>query len=382
MHKKIEYLKKLTSQLKFKSIKLSTELEGSTPPSVFVGKAGYPKVFVGPMMSLKEESSLLDLPEEWLAKTKNNEEIVALRMQLIRGKKLARLKEQSSFIEKMQAIALAKSSFSVEAEFQKKPKGMFFHEDVQPFGPSGELKNLQIGNRKFNPAMEKAYYDTDLKAKEAVISLREKGVLVSQLQKALSVGSFGLKKQRKLVPTRWSITAVDSTLADNLLGEIKHYPTIENYRVYENFSLQNRFEILMMPSTWQYEVIESFIHVFGSEPLMFADHETHFKKRYYSPIAGGYYAARLAVAEHLHKQKKQAAIIIFREAYPNYIPLGVWNVRENTRKAMKQAKEFENLDKALKYIKSKLYIPFTKWINKSKVLKNFKYQKTLNDFII
>ena len=379
---KAKYLEELTSQLKFRSVDVSTNLEGSTPPSVFVGRAGYPKVFIGPMMSLEKESSFLDLPEEWLTANKTNEEIVNLRMQLVRGKQLANIKQQDSFVEKMQAIALAKNTVEIEARFKSKPKGRFFHEEMQPFGPSAELKTFHAGNSKFNPYLEKAYYDNDLKASDAVILLNKKGLLISQLQKALSTGAFGIKRQRKLVPTRWSITAVDTIVADNLLKEVKYNPIIDNFKVYEHFSMQNRFEILLMPSTWQFEVIESFIHVLGTEQLMFSDYETHFKKKEYALIGGGYYAARLAIAEFLSKCKKQASIVIFREAYPGYIPLGVWNVRENTRKALNSnAKEFDNLDSALKYIGTKMYIPLSKWINKSKVLKNYKCQKTLHDFL-
>ena len=387
MHKKIEYLKKLTSQLKFKSIKLSTELEGSTPPSVFVGKAGYPKVFVGPMMSLKEESSLLDLPEEWLAKTKNNEEIVALRMQLIRGKKLARLKEQSSFIEKMQAIALAKSSFSVEAEFQKKPKGMFFHEDVQPFGPSGELKNLQIGNRKFNPAMEKAYYDTDLKSKDAILEIYRSGVHISKIQRAFSVGAFGIKKYRRFVPTRWSITAVDSTIGEALVKEVKSYPLLDSWLVYYTKSLDNLWVVIMYPSSWEYELIEAWYpnttwNPLGKKIIMFGDHEFYKGRKTYASIGGCYYAARMAAAEHLRRMRRQAGVVVLREIHPGYImPVGVWNVRENVRRALKgEARKFDSLKEAMLFVSSILFIPVERWIETSALLQNRIKQARIDDF--
>jgi len=52
---------------------------------------------------------------------------------------------------------------------------------------------------------------------------------------------------------------------------------------------------------------------------------------------GGATIGRLAVLEHLSKVHRQAKVFIFREAYPDYIlPVGVWQVRENCRNAMKQ----------------------------------------------
>ena len=72
--------------------------------------------------------------------------------------------------------------------------------------------------------MEKAHYDIDLKAKNAVVDMFKSGVMVSQLQKAFSVGAFGIEKNRRFVPTRWSITAVDSTLGEHLMNFTKQKP--------------------------------------------------------------------------------------------------------------------------------------------------------------
>jgi hypothetical protein len=37
----------------------------------------------------------------------------------------------------------------------------------------------------------------------------------------LSIGVLGLKKDKKLVPTRWAITATDDILAKKLLEKVK-----------------------------------------------------------------------------------------------------------------------------------------------------------------
>lgn len=377
---KIKFLKELTSRLRFKSISIKKSLSGSTPPSVFVGRINYPKVFAGPLISLEKESSLFDLPEKWIFL--NNVEIASLRLQIVRGKKLVRIKNTSSrFVEQLQEIALAKKSVYTEAEFKNKLSPGFFHEDLTPYGSVAELKKINFGNFKLDPKLEKIYYDYDLKARDAITLLREKGVLVSQIQKVLSVGALGYRKQRKLVPTRWSITAVDSLLAKKYISEIKDYPKIDSFLVFESAAMKNSFYILMLPSTWQFEMIECFITSPSNlnNAHVFSDYELHFKKNYYSPLGGGYYAARFAVAEYLVKKNKQASVLVFREVYPEYIPLGVWNVRENVRNALKIPRAFNSLEEALSYINKKLLV-LHRWFKRSKVIKNFKFQKTLKDF--
>ena len=43
------------------------DLDGSSPPGVFVGRFGYPKVFVGPLVPpVHGDTRILDAPEEWV----------------------------------------------------------------------------------------------------------------------------------------------------------------------------------------------------------------------------------------------------------------------------------------------------------------------------
>ena len=56
----------------------------------------------------------------------------------------------------------------------------------------------------------------------------------------------------------------------------------------------------------------------------------------------------MAVLEALEKEGKQAGAIILREARQGYIPLGVFNVRENVRHAMGSVpREFNGLPELL-----------------------------------
>jgi hypothetical protein len=89
---------------------------------------------------------------------------------------------------------------------------------------------------------------------------------------------------------------------------------------------------------------------------------------------GGYYAGRIAVTEALHRMRRQARTIIFREIYEGYlIPVGVWEVRENVRKALqKRPKRFGSMKDALEDIRTRLRIPIGEYLNKSEMLKQRK----------
>jgi hypothetical protein len=76
---------------------------------------------------------------------------------------------------------------------------------------------------------EKAFYDGDLPADDAVHQLYRNGVLITRIQRAFSLGMFGESKRRKLVPTRWSITAVDSNLSLKLMARVRHHPLIDEF---------------------------------------------------------------------------------------------------------------------------------------------------------
>lgn len=313
----------------------------------------------------------MDLPEEWFSTSKQVADIVDFRFSLVRGKEAVKIDDtQNKTVQALQEIALAKNSLEMEAEFKKKPRGGFFHEDIQPFGPSAPLKKMKVGNTKMEPHLEKVYYDTDLKAKEAMVNLYEKGLVVSTIQKALSVASFGLGRGRKLVPTRWSITAVDDTLGLNLLEKVRDYPIIDRYQVFEYTRMNNTFFILLMPGYWQYEFLEAFIRVLGNEEVLFSDWEPNTGKKEYASIGGCFYSTRLGILEYLERMKVQATALVFRESYPNYTPLGVWLVRECTRSAMsKRAKEFDDIKSALDYISGKLWLPFSRYKQQSVLLK-------------
>jgi len=118
--------------------------------------------------------------------------------------------------------------------------------------------------------------------------------------------------------------------------------------------------------------------------VMFSDWEGYEGRTTYAAIGGCYYAARLAVCELLTKERRQATVIVLREAHPGYImPVGVWQVRENVRNAMQQKPYlFNTLDEVLTFIASRFQIPLQQWMMRSKLLKNALYQKKITDFFV
>jgi hypothetical protein len=276
-----------------------------------------------------------------------------------------------------------------EALFKKKPRGhIAFYDEVQPHGPSATLKQFDICNPKYDYHIEKVYYDTDLKSIEAIFNLYKQGVMVSKIQKAFSVGAFGIGRFRKFVPTRWSITAVDSNIGKNLIKKTKTFPWINEFRVYYHNQFDNRWIILLMPSEWEYELIEAWYpnttwNQYSRDISIFNSYEFYKGRKTYAEIGGCYYAARLAINESLHKERRQAAAVIMRESHPGYImPIGVWNVRESVRRTlMSPYRKCDTLDEALNLIEKHLDIPMSRWIKNSALLKNRMYQKRLENFI-
>ena len=381
---------KVNTFLKSVPLMETEDIDGMSPPSVFIGRIGYPHVYIGPLVPpVHENTSIYDMPEKWFGKSMD--EIVGFRSLLIRGKHLVnvtKISEAGKIFDDTRELALADNSVETELNLTKNPRGSItLSDDVQPFGPSAPIRDLHVGNARYNQKIEKAYYDTDLKATNAVVELYSKGVTVTKIQKAFSVGAFGVEKKRRLVPTRWSITAVDDILSKSLMNKVKTFPEINEYRVYESIYLDNVFEILMIPMQWSYESMEAWYpgtvwNPNGSSVAIFSDWESNSGRTTYASIGGCYYSARLAICEQLQKERRQATAIVLREARPGYImPIGVWQVRENVRNAMRQKPyTFNTLAQSLKFLSGKFEIPLQRWIRQSELLKKALFQRRINDF--
>jgi len=357
----------------------NNEIDGSSPPDIFIGSYGYPNVFISPMLPpIHGNTESFSMPEMW--RKFDIQKVVEYRTLLMRGlyKSNVHNIEKGKVEEIIRDFALADKNVDASIVFAGKPElKVIFDENSQPFGPSALMKSIESGNITSNKDIENAYSDIDMKSTTAIIELYNKGVPISKIQKAFSAGLLGLGKNRKFVPTRWSITAVDDTISKNKINNAKEYESIDSILVYENVALDNRWIILMIPGKWSFEVIEAWFpntpwNTNSDKISIYSSFEYFEGRKTYAEIGGGYYASRIAVSELLEKMKKQAIVVIFREIHPGYtLPVGVWNVREHVRQALeKEPKRFDDLSNAFLFIKNRLDVPITNWINNSRILKD------------
>jgi hypothetical protein len=364
-------------------------IDGSSPPSIFVGRYGYPKVRIGPMIPpLHGDTTILDRTELWTGK--NLEEIANYRLSLVLGTMNVNIHDISSrYLENMQELAMSERPAETEATFEKTPvvdvhmqKELRLDHVAPPFGPAAPLRGFKMSSLSADQRIETVYYDTDLRAADAMMELYRRSVEMSIIQRVLSMGMLGVKKKRKLVPTRWSISATDDIISSMLVKEIEMNPTIDLFEVTRYSHLANYYSIILIPDDrWIFEMIESWFTSRG-QVATGADNEDERGLNHNPTIAGAYFAARLAVAEHLARRHKRAGAIVLREIHPNYVmPIGVWQIREGVREALKKPpQKFERFDHAMSFACSYMSLSKNEVVQKSRLWKSFKGQTKISDF--
>jgi hypothetical protein len=161
-------------------------------------------------------------------------------------------------LQEVQLLALSGRPVNVEMKFAKEPRGAYFSEYAPPMGPAAPAAGFKLAEEPKPPKpLERAYYDTDLKAQEAVVKLYRAGVEVSAISRALAAGALGARR-RRLVPTRWAITAVDKIVSDFLVEKIKEFREVDGYYLYVRRVYNNLFLAILAPSRWAYEWGEAF----------------------------------------------------------------------------------------------------------------------------
>ena len=394
---RFEVIKKIAdTKFKYKDLGKVSELESTSPPSVFVGsKLKYPLVNVGILSPLERDENawIYDDAEFWAKNNFGIRDVVSLRESLLNSKFQSKVTDPRSgtkkFIEMAQEIALASRPVDLEIELKSKV-GPGFKRDriLLPQGMAGSLKKAKIiGNVKIDPRLDKIIND-DIKAVEAVEFLYHNNFSEYNLSKILSVGVLGLKKDRKLVPTRWSITATDDMIGKKLLEKIRNYKWIENHELFFGEFMGNCYLILLFPNIFSYELFELYLPGSswnpGKEIKAATDMEDFYGRgSYASNTGGGYYAARLPILEYLEKEQRQASVIAIRIELQSYwAALGVWVVRESVKKAFENKKlSFVDMKELLESTRKIGMIKFgydpNKLFKKSKVLENIKTQTNL-----
>jgi hypothetical protein len=367
------------------------DLEGTSPPGLFVGRFGYPRVSVGPLLSPEHGSTeLFDTPEQWVGRSVA--EVVSFRTGLIRGTTPIRVTDAERpipILEDLQLLGIAAETVNSEAHFRRPPRGhLSLSDSTPPFGPSAPIEKVRLDVRRVDPNLDRLTSDVHANARVAVEELYHRGVRVSRIQRAFSVGTLGRRGRRKLVPTRWSITAVDDLLSKMNLERIRTFPELSEILLYRFTALDNRWFIALLPGTYRYESIEAWYPntLWNPNPthiVMIGDHEGYQGRTTYASIGGCYYAARLATSEALLTLGRQAGVVVLREVHPGEIlPLGVWNVREHVRAALARPPEkVASLPELSERIGQTFAIPLARWTAASALLHEARTQRRLDDWL-
>jgi len=353
-------------------------VNGFSPPYVYLPLIGSKKLLIGPSLVNPDVLNVYTDPKYWIRLT--SRQVLYIRRS---GKALFKpvdpqIDINESSVTKLREISLYSGNVEVELEYIKRRPNAIFdpYEGVTLNG--GELGRIihytgGVADRR----IEKVYEDKDLLAKDAVLYLHNSGLSVYKIQQLLSVGALGTK--RKLVATRWSITAVDSIISSRLIDEIKNYPELNEHYLGESYVVGNRIIVMMFPGKFYYEMMESWGPYFGNRnPKVAMDYEGFLgRTNYAEEVEGAYYAARYSVAKYLKERMRQAKVVVLLEVDRNWIPnLGVWRVREGTEIALKNLKKFEDENAMIDYAFSKTYTLRKSWLSSSFLLR----QKSLESF--
>jgi len=367
--------------------KLAGENFDSSSRTPFVSRFGYPRISVGVLTPPGVSDAWeYDAPRYWSSANYNIPKIVALRSSMVNSRFNADVRTPSKYLATTQEIAMSKRPVSLEVQLKNKPKlRLVLRPELAPTGPSAKLKALTLTqNPRVPRAVERLVNDYDVKSIEAIAELSTRGLDENYLTRLLSVGLLGTKPRRKLVPTRWAITAIDDTLGKQNLAKIKDFKLSEHLAFFGGY-LGNYYIVLMLPALFSYELFEMMAK--EGEPSYVTDYEGYEGRHSYAEnTAGGYYAARLAVTEKLLEMKRQASVIVLRFITDEYsLPLGVWVVREAVRKALASKPiRFSDLELMLNYARIKAQKSFgvniANLLKRSRLLDVHLHQKNLKMF--
>jgi len=359
------------------------EFSGSSPPEIFVGKWNYPNVYAG-ILSPQEygDNQIFSSPELWHKKKLPIQDILNFRNKLIYGRKQTNIRQTNlKLVPIVQEVAMTHKSIALEFNL-KKPIISQKEQDsrVPLISRAAEVEKIRLQeNTKIMPKVDYLVNDSEVKSAIAITELEKGGIGNESIVKLLSAGLLGLKSNRKLVPTRWSITAVDDTLSNEKIKKIKNFKHLQEFRVFHSEYVGNHYEFLLFPSSFEFEVIEIASKNLG----IWQDYESfHGRKKYAESVTGAYYANRLALTEYLLRIQRQASCLVMRQISEEYYaPLGVGILRETSREAfLKNPDKFSTLREAISSIQKRININIENYLAKSRIVYNFGKQMRLSDF--
>jgi hypothetical protein len=345
----VEYLDDF--QDRFESTVQGDSLYGGVSPSIFVGTSNYPHVSTGVLSPVghNDDVSQFITSDTWYDEDISISDVFERRASLLNSTttrpvtNVAETWDGDGFLGTQREIAIADHPVTVEIGLVNRPNIDF---DVNPadvstpVGPRARAESAALSENPHVPrAVEKTISDDDWNAEGAITYLYRRDFDIYDINTILSAGALGRTDQRRLVPTRWSITAVDDVIGRYLRGRIRTNQDINSVEIHRESFLGNAFWVILAPGEWEYELVEMKApgSIWNPKPEAGTAITTDWEGRegrtkYVSETAGAYHAARLGVLEHLAQRGRRAKALILRHISADYwAPVGVWQVRETVR---------------------------------------------------
>lgn len=335
------------------------EVSGSTPPTAVVGERGYPSVpvIVGVPPGVRGESAkIYDDPQGWWGRL-GLADILRLRGYQVSSITRVNASEPFTLYEREVGVAaISARPVDTEVVLERLPRPIT---RLDPFvgatGPTAPAKEIRVvGNAYLPKKLEEIIWD-DVSAEDAVSELIRGGVDTYSIVRAMSLGFLGRIRRRKLVPTRWAITAVDRAAVKYFLSRLRDWPSIDGVSVHVLEYLMNRFYVILYPGNYHVEWLEVWRPRTGltegasSSVIIYSrDYGTGRT----STLDGGFDAARHGLVRALYERGRKASAIIVRVIEPGYVVgVGNWHIRETVYRAVRsEGVTFEGLSDALAWI--------------------------------
>jgi len=321
---------------------------GSVSPSIFVGRANYPEVSTGILSPVgnEDDAARFAASGAWYEEGVDLDDVFRRRTSLLNSRRSSPVDVSDTwdgFVGVGREVAIADRPVDVEIGLDGDLSVDFGADGVStPTGPSAAARSATLGENPHVPrAVEKTLEDDDWRAEGAINYLYRRGFDVYEVNGILSAGALGQRENRRLVPTRWSITAVDDTVGQFLRGSLRDAAGVDEVEIHRNEFLGNAYWVILAPGQWEFELVELKApgSVWNPDPeagmWLAADREGYDGRTgYVEETAGAYHAARLAVLEHLDGRDRTAKCLVLRHVSDDYWgPAGVWQVREGVRHA-------------------------------------------------
>jgi hypothetical protein len=381
-------------QRQYEQVVQGDSLFGSTAPEIFVGRSNYPDVSTGLLSPMDHETDAADFATsaDWYRQGYGIDDVLQRRTGLLNSTRSAQVNVEDvwdGFVGVQREVAIADHPVDVEVGLDGEPDLDLSLDDIStPTGPRARARNADLAENPHVPRpVEKTLADDDWRAEGAMTYLYRRGFDVYDINTILSAGALGRGRDRRLVPTRWSITAVDDTVGQYLRGSIHNAPSVDEVQVWYNEYVANDYWVILAPGNWEFELVELKApgSIWNPEPdgayYVAADSEGYEGRTgYVKETSGAYYASRLGVLEHLAEIDRQASCLVIRHATDSYwAPVGVWQIREGVRHAFEgEPATAESFHGAVRHLESALPVSLADLRRKSTMVAGV--QSSLADF--